>query len=199
MLSRDKQEQRKNNFKKGITAEDSRRKREELSNEIRKNKREEGLLKKRVVGPVETQQHIEPIDLTNVTPDLLSKLAQATYSTEPTVQFEATVQLRRILSIEKHPPIADVIKTGVVPRLVNFLAFEQYPKLQYEAAWALTNIASGNSDQTLVVVEQGTVPYFVALMQSPDEEMREQVSFKCFYFLQKLGCLGFGKYCRRFS
>jgi len=174
MLSRNKQEQRKSSFKKAVSADESRRKREEACNEIRKNKREESLMKRRVVAPDESQTTIEPVDISNVTPELLTKLSQATLSNDPTIQLEATTQLRRILSIEKHPPIADVIKTGVVPRLVQFLTFEITPKLQYEAAWALTNIASGSSEQTMVVINSGAVPLFVKMMNASDEEMREQ-------------------------
>ena len=38
----------------------------------------------------------------------------------------------------------------------------------------LTNIASGNADQTRVVVEQGALPIFVQLLQSPNDDVREQ-------------------------
>jgi len=54
---------------------------------------------------------------------------------------------------EQNPPIERVIKLGCVPRLVSFLPQAGNPKLQFEAAWALTNIASGNSDQTMVLLQ----------------------------------------------
>jgi len=158
-------------LKKTIDADESRRKRGENNIELRKTAREEQLQKRRV--PM-TPQIVDPRD-TSGTPTLSSipALLQDVASTDGARQLHGTKQFRKLLSIQDNPPIQPVIESGVLPRLLDFLKSNN-PVLQFEAAWALTNVASGNRDQTKCVIDLGAIPIFVQLLMSPNKDVREQ-------------------------
>ena len=103
-----------------------------------------------------------------------AQLVEGVNSDDPSIQLPALTQLRKLLSIEPSPPIAEVIAAGVVPRFVQFLQFTDNPMFQFEAAWALTNLASGTSEHTRMVIASGAVPNFVQLLMSPNDDVREQ-------------------------
>jgi len=48
------------------------------------------------------------------------------------------------------------------------------PKLRFEAAWALTNVASGSSAHTKVVVDHGGVEVFVEILANEEGDIKEQ-------------------------
>ena len=48
---------------------------------------------------------------------------------------------RKLLSSDRNPPIDDLIQSGIMPVLVESLKRDDHHQIQFEAAWALTNIA----------------------------------------------------------
>ncbi|KFD47840.1 hypothetical protein M513_11254 [Trichuris suis] len=193
---------------KGKNAEEMRRRRNEAMLELRKMKRDETVLKKRNV-------HVKIGDLSNcfvynyfnlviILPDgmeepstSLTKEDQQYYETllrnaesqDSDKKLMAIQQARKLLSSDRNPPIDGLIRSGILPILVKCLSYDENPTLQFEAAWALTNIASGTSEQTQAVVQSGisllshyrineriagAVPLFLQLLSSPHNNVCEQ-------------------------
>ena len=179
--------------KGGLDHDEMRRKREATQVQIRKDKKEDSLQKRRRdVGSSSADAAGAPgggaatarrgNDSVGALPDPSLKVkldslpedTQLLRSNDPAEQLEATTRFRKLLSIERNPPIAEVIAAGAVPRLVQYCQCYDNAPLLLEATWTLTNISSGTSEHTRVVIDNGAVPIFIHLVRCPHADVREQ-------------------------
>ena len=119
----------------------------------------------------------------------IEEIVKGLQSTDDNTLYEATQGMfrfatvrqvlgaRKMLSRERNPPIDDIINAGILPTLVTFLQRDDNRKLQFEAAWALMNIASGASHHTAAVVSHGAVPSFVRLLHCAVPDVVERAVF----------------------
>jgi importin subunit alpha-1 len=176
--------ERRSNFKKTMDDKEGRRRREETTRQIRKSKKEESLRKRRMGANQAENVAIpstgsdngdkKPTKTTNTINDIpeLRRILTSTASTNEEV-VEATRGLRRILSVERDPPVDEVLNAGVLPNLVrNLIANPSDVPLIFESAWALTNIAS--TSRTNVVVESEAVGPLIQLLRHENADVREQ-------------------------
>lgn len=174
----------------GLTNDEMRRRREETTIELRKSKREDSLSKRRnIVATNDSASSLSLADDFSEPKETARDGACGQEHVAPLMSSDydailgACVGLRRILSKERNPPIQDVVNLNVVPRLVELLSGNGIPadcprevaeKIIFESAWALTNIASGESQHTMVVVQANAVPIFIQSMLSTNKDIREQ-------------------------
>ena len=110
----------------------------------------------------------------------LDKMVQGCFDNDELVQIECCKRIRKLLSVEKNPAVEEVVNSGVVPRIIEFLGnkYKNNPKLQFEAAWILTNVASTNTGNTqLVMKNNDAVPHLVNLMLSNNRDVAEQATW----------------------
>jgi hypothetical protein len=157
----------------GVSTEDGRRRREQNVSAIRKDKKEEGLAKRRNISSdaPESESHVieegspEESDKKRVysaadIPSLLMGLQ----SSELSSQVDSLRGFRRLLSLEKNAPVKQCIACGALPLFVQFLQRSDSTELQFEAAWVLTNIASSDETKVFIVsIIYVCMPYYHCL------------------------------------
>eukprot|EP01068_Selenidium_serpulae_P005408 Selendium_serpulae@DN4010_c0_g1_i2.p1 len=110
----------------------------------------------------------------NLARDSFTQITEWARSADPKRRFEGTRSFRMLLSVAGEIPIEDVIAAGVVPALTEALGVDGDLDLKFEAAWAITNIASGTPQQTEMVVSAGAIPKLVDLLFCERDDIREQ-------------------------
>ncbi|XP_077852358.1 importin subunit alpha-8 isoform X5 [Macaca mulatta] len=174
MPTLDAPEDRRRKFKYcGKDASLRRQQRMAVSLELRKAKKDEQTLKRRNITSFCLDTPEKPAKGVAVSLNL-GEIIKGVNSSDPVLCFQATQTARKMLSQEKNPPLKLVIEAGLIPRMVEFLKSSLYPCLQFEAAWALTNIASGTSEQTRAVVEGGAIQPLIELLSSSNVAVCEQ-------------------------
>lgn len=126
-------------------------------------------------GPMDIWAYNHESKPTTIPVALLPQFVQLVMSGEAKEQvFHGTNMIRKLLSVEKDPPYEAVTSSGVVPHIVAQLDRNDFPELQFEAAWALTNISAGTSENTMHVVQCGAIPKLIGLLSSVSADCRDQ-------------------------
>jgi importin subunit alpha-6/7 len=98
--------------------------------------------------------------------DLIAGVAGRGYAT----QAERVRVVFHLLAGED-PPVQQLVRSGVVPCLVEFLSRDDDPALQCEAAQVLASIARSNYSK--VIMEMGAIPVLIRLLSSPNDNVYE--------------------------
>lgn len=165
-------------FKKGISADESRRNRVVENLNIRSDTRSQQLERRRRQANIPndeeddddnvSQSVTEQVDSETIKRNCLNLKSQSLDTV-----LDSTRYFRRILSLEKNPPISEVIASGAIPHLLELLNHHHHA-IVFESAWALTNVASGTTEQTSIMVNLGAIPVFCKLLSSTNSDVREQ-------------------------
>jgi len=170
-------EQRAKLYKNSGKPEDLRRRRIETSVELRRQRQQDEMMKRRQID-LDLNSSDSSIDrelyvASSVTSleDAISMIANNPTIDQIRMSFEF---IRRLLSRNKDPPIDQIISSGLLVALVNGIEGIKDESIQFEAAWAITNILSGSSEQTAAAINAGAIRSLFSLFQSGSLKLVEQ-------------------------
>uniref|UniRef100_A0A8C5WN89 Importin subunit alpha n=1 Tax=Laticauda laticaudata TaxID=8630 RepID=A0A8C5WN89_LATLA len=173
MSTTKEQDEHMRKFKnKGKDFAEIRRRKIEVRVELRKARKDEQILKRRNICFLAESSLSPEKDEKNMV--WVGDVVELIQSDDLFLQLKAAQAVRKMLSKQKNPPVNQVIESGIIPKLVEFLHYHDTPNLQFESAWALTNIASGTSEQTKAVIDANGIQGLVDLLSSPHIHICEQ-------------------------
>ncbi|KAL6073182.1 Importin subunit alpha [Balamuthia mandrillaris] len=148
-------------------------KRMEQTHGLRKAKREEAISAKRLKHhPAEQAQESGPL----ASPEQVEAMLRVLFS--PTAHKSersgALAQLRLLLSSSAPPLDLVFASPDALPSIVHFLQ-EPNEEDQLNAAWCLTNLASGSHEQTLQTLS--AAPYLIAFLSGSNVALQEQAAW----------------------
>ncbi|KAJ6231091.1 importin subunit alpha [Anaeramoeba flamelloides] len=172
-----KLKRRRDLFKHTTNYSDSINKRKQLTIQLSQNKREQQLFKRRNFNNTDqtnTVSQEKQKEKKTPTIDELPSLLKGIQS-QDIDEVKNNLTSLRIMVSEKDSPLDLIIEEGTLQILIHFL----YPQLdnyiRFQTAWILTNLCSGTTEQTLIVVELGFIPKLILLLDSGDANLIEQV------------------------
>jgi len=114
--------------------------------------------------------------------ELVAAVQQPDAASNPGKLLPHLTELRKVLSTELAPPIDKVLALGALPPLLSLLNVDS-AAIQLEAAWAVTQIAGGSSQDATVVLEAGCLPAVFTALQSPSVPERADLCSQLLWVL----------------
>lgn len=140
-------------LKSSVSNAEVQKNRETTQIQLRQKKKNEEINKKRNfqlnelpnVLPVPTQTSA----LVQIS-DLKNELMNHENLQDSNSMYETLKKIRRLLSVNRDPPARECIECGIIQICIRYLSFSDFPGIQFEASWILTNIASTDYTNALL-------------------------------------------------
>ena len=109
---------------------------------------------------------------------LLPKFVSLANSSNILNVHQGVMLIRKLVAVEEEPPTSEVVEAGVVPILVKCMEQTENTRLQFDASWALSNIASvGSTEDVTCILQTNAVPLWIQHFSSHDPDVVEQAAW----------------------
>jgi Importin beta binding domain/Armadillo/beta-catenin-like repeat len=103
----------------------------------------------------------------------LGDYVQALSSKSDKIILMGVHAIRTLLTNRKGQPTDEIMGSGALDYLIKFLCKHDCPQIQYESAWAITNMCQ-RTDHVNILIEKGCLKGFLYMLSSTVAEVKEQ-------------------------